>query len=102
MMMGPDGKVTTIAFGPGRTLRYTCENVTMEAFAAAIRGMLGNSIDTDVIDDTGLKGTWSFDVTYSFNFAMMNNSGDDMISFPVALEKQLGLGIERRPIPPPF
>jgi uncharacterized protein (TIGR03435 family) len=99
--VAPDGKVTTMTFGPGRTLQYTCHNVTMEGFAATIQGMLGNSIDTNVPDRTGLKGTWNFDLKYTFNFELTNNASADRISFPNAIEKQLGLKLEQHPNPTP-
>ena len=101
MMMSADGKVTVISFGPGQTIQYTCHNVTMEAFAGALRGMIGNSVASNAIDETGIKGTWNFDLKYSFNFAMIGGTGDDRISFPDAVEKQLGLKLEQRPLPTP-
>jgi uncharacterized protein (TIGR03435 family) len=99
--MSPDGKVTMMTFGPGQTLLYNCRNVTMEAFATSIRGMVGNGIDTNVLDETSLKGKWNFDLKYSFNFAIMSNASDDRISFPDAVEKQLGLKLEQHPNPTP-
>lgn len=102
MMMGPDGKVTVIAFGPGRLVEYNCHNMTMEAFAAGMRGMIGSSVGTTpVLDRTGLKGAWNFDLKYSLNFNMMAGANDEHIAFPDAVEKQLGLKMEQRPNPTP-
>ena len=40
-MSGPDGKTTQIPLGPNSLIRYKCHNITMDAFAAALRTMVG-------------------------------------------------------------
>src|ERR1022692_1748043 len=56
MMGGPDGKTTTINLGPGMTVQYMCRNMTMEQFAAGLRGMLGASVGPNaVLDETDRK-----------------------------------------------
>jgi uncharacterized protein (TIGR03435 family) len=59
------GDCTFVRMGTyGNTWRVECRNVTMEKFAEAIRPRL--SLDptghVPVVDSTGLKGTWDFDV----------------------------------------
>src|SRR5215470_1560909 len=39
--MEPDGKQSQIILGPGGVVQYSCRNVTMAAFAAELRRMLG-------------------------------------------------------------
>jgi uncharacterized protein (TIGR03435 family) len=39
-----NGVPTTISLGPGMTIRYMCRNMTMAAFAAGLRGMMGASV----------------------------------------------------------
>lgn len=103
MTMGPDGKVTVMTMGPGQMLEYNCRNMTMDALAAATRTMVGASLGTNpVLDQTEIKGAWNFDLKYSLNFVGMGGNGTDpRISFPDAVEKQLGLKLEQRPWPTP-
>ena len=94
---------TGIKLGPGNTIRYACRNMTMEAFAAGFRMMLGSpNMQNPVQDQTGLKGSWNFDVHWSFGLLMMNQQdpGDRITAFD-AIEKQLGLKLEERQIPTP-
>jgi uncharacterized protein (TIGR03435 family) len=56
-----------------------------------------------ILDETGLKGSWNFDIRYSltmFGPGPMGNAGD-RISFYDALDKQLGLKLEEKPVPTP-
>ena len=103
MMTSLNGVATTFNLGPGMTIQFQCRNMTMQAFAAGLRGMMGASIGpSQVLDQTGLKGAWNFDVKWSAQIMgpMMANAGDRITVFD-ALEKQLGLKLEQRQIPTP-
>jgi len=101
MMSGSDGKTTTIALGPNSLIQYKCHNTTMEAFAGALRNMIGASLGPNpILDQTGLKGAWNFDVKYTLGFGGMTGPGD-RISMSDAIEKQLGLKLEEHPLPVP-
>jgi uncharacterized protein (TIGR03435 family) len=101
MMSGPDGKTTTIALGPNSLIQYKCHNMTMEAFAGALHTMVRASLGPNpVLDQTGLKGAWNFDVKYTLGFNPFI-SASDRISMPDAIEKQLGLKLEEHPLPVP-
>ena len=101
MMGNPDGTTTTIGIGPGGTIQFQCRNVTMAAFAAGLRGMLGSSLGTNqVLDETGLKGSWNFDVKWSLGLIGLALEGSQ-ISVADAVDKQLGLKLEQRPTPTP-
>jgi uncharacterized protein (TIGR03435 family) len=103
MTMGANGVVTAIDLGPGMTIQYQCHNMTMEAFAAGLRGMMGVNVGTNPVQDqTGLKGAWNFDVKWSmqFNGPAADNSGDRISAFE-AIDKQLGLKLEQQQIPTP-
>lgn len=101
-MMNADGSQTTIAIGPGATLRFVCRNMTMATFAAGLRGMLGAQLGTSAVsDETGLKGSWNFEVKWSLPFFFPGGDAADRVSVFDALEKQLGLKLEQRPIPTP-
>ena len=103
MMSTGSGPPTTITLGPGMTVQYNCRNITMEAFAANLRMMIGANLGSNtVLDETGLKGNWNFDLKYSmmlFGPAMADPA--ERISIAGAIDKQLGLKLEERQIPTP-
>jgi uncharacterized protein (TIGR03435 family) len=103
MMSGADGAVVTLSILPGNLVQYICRNTTMPAFAAALQGMLGANVGPNpVSDETKLKGGWDFDLKFSFNMGgPLMNAGAEHISFADALEKQLGLKLEKREVPMP-
>jgi uncharacterized protein (TIGR03435 family) len=103
MFANADGTRTTLSFGPGMTIQYSCRNMTMAAFADGLHTLgftpLGQG---PILDETDLKGSWNFDLRYSmpmFGPAMAN--AGDRISFFDALDKQLGLKLEEKPVPTP-
>jgi len=101
--MGSNGTVTTVTLGPGMVIQYNCRNMTMESFASGLRNMMGASLGPNpVLDQTGLKGIWSFDVRWSMqlNGPLMANVGE-RITLPEAVDKQLGLKLEQQPYPTP-
>ena len=103
MTMNSSGVATTINLGPGMTIHYNCRNITMAAFAEGLRDMLGASVGPNpVLDETGLKGSWNFDITWSLQLIgpMMANT-DDRITLPEAVDKQLGLKLEQKQVPTP-
>jgi uncharacterized protein (TIGR03435 family) len=98
-----NGSATTIALGAGMTIHYVCRNMTMAAFAAGLRGMMGANVGPNhVLDETGLKGNWNFDVKWSMQFmGEMAANATERITTSEAIEKQLGLKLEERQIPMP-
>jgi len=70
----------------------------MAAFAAGLRGTIGASVGPNaVLDETGLKGNWNFDLKYSMQ--MMGpgiGEAGDRISILTAIDKQLGLKLEEK------
>jgi uncharacterized protein (TIGR03435 family) len=101
--MDSTGKQTTIALGPGMTVQMICRNMTMEAFASSLRSMFGANLGSNPIrDETGLKGAFNFDLSYSMQMiGPMPNDTGERISISTALEKQLGLKLEERQVPTP-
>jgi uncharacterized protein (TIGR03435 family) len=97
-MNGADGKSIQIALGPNSLVEYRCHNMTMEAFAAALRTMLGASLGPNpIVDQTGLKGAWNFGLKYTFVNGLI--TAHNRINVPDAIEKQLGLKLEEQPLP---
>jgi uncharacterized protein (TIGR03435 family) len=68
---------------------YSCRNMTMEAFAQALRGM-SFSLNRSVGDSTGLKGAWNFDLKWGGVETIFD-----------AIDKQLGLKLEPQKVPMP-
>lgn len=79
---------------------YTCGNMTMAAFAAALRRMAGDYLPDPVVDSTGLKGAWNFDLKWTPR-SRVTQVGSDRITIFDAVEKQLGLTLERQEAPEP-
>jgi uncharacterized protein (TIGR03435 family) len=97
------GVPATLNLGPGGTIQYHCRNMTMAAFAEGLRGMMGaSSLGTNpVVDDTGLKGAWNFDVRWSVVSLGPNGETPERITVFDAVDKQLGLKLEERERPTP-
>ncbi|HUP02993.1 MAG TPA: TIGR03435 family protein [Bryobacteraceae bacterium] len=97
------GNPVRIALGPGAMITYVCRNTTMAAFAQGLRSMIGANIGTSpVLEETGLKGAWNFDVTYSLGLVGLAAGGSaDRVSLAEAIDKQLGLKLEERQVPTP-
>ena len=103
VMMTTDGQQSSFTLGPGSTLEYNCRNISMEQFAANLRGMMGANLGTNpILDETGIKGNWNFDLTYSMQmFGPMPMENAAHITIFSAVEKQLGLKLEERHVPTP-
>ncbi len=75
----------------------SCHGVTMEAFADVLRNWGSGYITTRVVDQTGLKGTWDFDLKWTPR-NMLSRGGSEAIALPAALE-QLGLKVTLDKVP---
>ena len=77
---------------PGRPsdLLIACHNMTMEAFAPLIHDYAGGYLDKPVVDLTGLKEAWDFELRWTGRDSL-KKAGADGISVFDAVEKQLGL-----------
>jgi uncharacterized protein (TIGR03435 family) len=82
----------------------TCRNVTMAQFAARLRNT-GPGLYWPVVDATGIEGRWDFGVTFTRDAGGERMRGGDADQAPdpsgsltifEALEKQLGLKLEKR------
>lgn len=78
----------------------SCHNVTMEAFATTIRQFAGAYLTNPVVDQTGLKGNWDFDVKWTPR-GQLAAQGADGISVFDAVDKQLGLKLDAQNLPQP-
>jgi uncharacterized protein (TIGR03435 family) len=83
---------------------YTCRNMTMKAFVEAmpdLRFAFGSLSGQPVVDQTGLSGAWDFSFQYSPPARGPAIDRSDAISFPEALDRQLGLKLEATKTPLP-
>jgi uncharacterized protein (TIGR03435 family) len=78
----------------------TCHNMTMGQLASALHDMAGGYLTSPVVDQTGLQGTWDFDIKWTPRGALAK-AGDDGISIFDAVDKQLGLKLELGKAPMP-
>src|SRR5215831_7260351 len=76
----------------------TCHNRTMEQFAQDLHNMAGGYLTDPVVDQTGLKGAWDFDLKWTGR-GLLAAAGADGISIFDAVDKQLGLKLEPQKVP---
>jgi uncharacterized protein (TIGR03435 family) len=76
---------------------FSCHAVTMDYFAQFLHETAGNYLPKPVVDATGLKGAWDFDISWSLRAPKTVDSG---ITLSDAL-KQLGLKVTPKSAPLP-
>jgi uncharacterized protein (TIGR03435 family) len=80
-------------------LAFSCKNTTMESFAGQVHDWTnGSYLDQPVVDSTGLKGGFDFNIRWT-NRSDLAKAGADAITLFDATEKQLGLKLERLTAP---
>jgi len=102
MATGGSGEPTRISIGPNGQVEYNCRNISMDALVANLPSMIGANVGRNpLLNDTGIKGNFNFDLNYSMGLIgpMMDDGG--RISIFTAIEKQLGLKLENRQVPTP-
>jgi uncharacterized protein (TIGR03435 family) len=72
----------------------------MEEFARNLHNWAGGYLTDPVVDSTGLKGSWDFDIRWTPR-QVLQNAGPAGISIFDAVDKQLGLKLERETAPQP-
>jgi uncharacterized protein (TIGR03435 family) len=77
-----------------------CRNLPMDAIANVLRQTAGGYFDQPVVDMTGLKGTWDFELKWTGR-GQLAAAGANGISAFDAIEKQLGLKAELQKKPGP-
>ena len=81
-----------------------CHNVTMETFAADLKRLTNGYVTNAVLDQTGLKGSWDFDVKFTQRALLSlaaSVDGASATSLSDAIDRQLGLKLEEQKIPTP-
>jgi len=77
-----------------------CNDMSAESIAAMLRDYAGGYLDKPVADQTGLKGTWDFELKWTSK-GQLAKAGADGISIFNAVDKQLGLKLELKTAPRP-
>ena len=75
-----------------------CHAVSMDELAARLPGMAGNYVSWPVINQTGLAGLWDFELKWTSR-GQVTAAGSSAITMPDAIDKQLGLKLELKPVP---
>lgn len=104
---GADGKDPRIGH-PVLSRLVTCQNMTMPEYAEQLSRLLGGVVRTPVVDSTGIDGAYDLTLSFTDNglaTALANQPGaadpGGEVTLFEALEKQLGLKLEKRNIPMP-
>ena len=89
------------------SVRVSCRSATIQQFVNLIRGLasdyLRESINDPagrIADQTGLKGSWDFDLKWTGS-GQLKAAGPDGISLFDALDRQLGLTLRQSDAPTP-
>jgi uncharacterized protein (TIGR03435 family) len=82
-------------------IAYACRNMTMDAFAAALRGMAPDYVANAVVDGTGLKGSWDFEIKWTGRALRQLTTEPVGVTLFDAIDQQLGLKLEEQKIPTP-
>jgi uncharacterized protein (TIGR03435 family) len=88
---------------PPGTITYitvSCHNMTAEEIAEQLHLMAGGYLTLPVVNTTGLKGSWDFDIKWTSR-GQLAAAGSEGISIFDAVDKQLGLKLELQRIPRP-
>jgi uncharacterized protein (TIGR03435 family) len=79
---------------------FSCHHTTMAELAQNLHNWAGGYLTDPVVDETGLKGSWDFDIKWTPR-QLLAKAGADGISIFDAVDKQLGLKLEPQTAPRP-
>jgi len=81
-------------------VRVSCHGITMEEFASRLPRIAAYFQLTPVVDMTGLKGSWDFNLRFT-DRRLLAEAGTEGIPIFDAVDKQLGLKLEVQQMPVP-
>jgi len=81
-------------------IQVECQDLTSEQIADNLHQMAGGYLDHDVLDETGLTGSFDFTLEWTAR-GLLAAKGADGISIFDAVEKQLGLKLQLKDVPMP-
>lgn len=97
---GCQGKPRPQNAEPTAPIEVACHGLTAAEIADNLRNMAGGYLRQPVVDSTGLKGTYDFDIKWTAR-GQLAAAGADGISIFDAVEKQLGLKLDLQKSPLP-
>jgi uncharacterized protein (TIGR03435 family) len=97
---GCQGKPRPQNAPPTAPIEVACHGLTAAEIADNLRNMAGGYLKQPVVDQTGLKGTYDFDLRWTAR-GQLAAAGEDGISVFDAVEKQLGLKLDLQKSPLP-
>ncbi len=77
-----------------------CHGLTMDMFAAQVRGAAGDYLPNAVVNNTKLEGAWDFSLHWTPRGGLAA-AGTGGITIFAAIENQLGLKLEAKQLPMP-
>jgi len=89
-----------VAPGAASFIEFYCQNETMQQFAGEIRALAPTYLDHPVVDSTGLKGSWDFDLSWTPR-NRLKQAGAAAIPIFDAVRTQLGLKLTLGSAPAP-
>ena len=97
---GCQGKPRPQNAGPTAPIEVACHGLTAAEIGENLHNMAGGYLRQPVVDSTGLKGTYDFDLKWTGR-GQLAAAGADGISIFDAVDKQLGLklDLQRAPLP---
>lgn len=103
---GPDGKDPRLTNHVLNRL-FTCQDITMTQFGEHLQAMVQGYIHSTVVDDTGLKGSYDFTLSFSgggqlpggVNAGMAGADPNGAISLFDAVKNTLGVKLEKQTRP---
>ena len=96
----PQPRPANQAAGAIPQILVTCHNETMEKFADDVHMMAGGYLTNPVVDSTGLKGAYDFDLKWTGR-GQLERAGAEGISIFDAVDKELGLKLTLETAPRP-
>lgn len=86
--------------GAIQQILVTCHNESMDKFADELHLMAGGYLTNPVVDSTGIKGAFDFDLKWTGR-GQLERAGSEGISIFDAVDKQLGLklALQTSPLP---
>jgi uncharacterized protein (TIGR03435 family) len=83
---------------PQMEVKFSCHAVTMESFAQFLHSVASPYLKSPVVDQTGLKGAWDFDIHWTYQKPTDGTGGTSIFD---AVDKQLGLKLDAKTAPLP-
>jgi uncharacterized protein (TIGR03435 family) len=82
---------------PIMSVKFSCHNTTMQTFVEFLHNVASPYLTRPVVDQTGLKGAYDFDIQWSYQIP----KDADGVTIFAAVDKQLGLKLEQKTAPLP-